>query len=103
MSDEHDFEVGPDGTLRAVYNDDVPALAADMGATVASVERLTHVEWETTPEGLSGWTVRSARDPDLALRLSGDDCAPLRRGTVFLFRERSSALAAERLYAWDLR
>lgn len=102
-----DIEIDEDGTLRAVYDDDLLDLAEDMGARVRSVERLSHVEWETV-DGESGWSVRSARDAALAIREVKDEKGnlcyrPAYAGPLVLFCARADALRAERRFAWDLR
>jgi hypothetical protein len=66
------MEVGPDGTIRTIYADDVPALAQDIGGSFR-VARASNVEWEegldVGGKTLNGWTVRAAHDRELALRI----------------------------------
>lgn len=89
----------PDGTMETIYQDGV---AEALGAKTQEVRRASNVEFETI-DGRSGWTVRAAHDPSLALRTT-DWCrwAPSREGTIVTFKTREEALTEEVKAFWGL-
>lgn len=85
--------------MEAVYED---GLATTLDAKIQEVQRASNVEYETV-DGRNGWTVRSAKDPELALRVSdGCPCGPSRTGVVLTFQTREEALNEEVRHFWGL-
>lgn len=74
-----------DGAITTIYSDKTVGVLEGIGSV--EVGRASQVEWE---EG--GWTVRSARERDLAIR---EGMEVSRFGKVFVFRTRAEALIAE--------
>lgn len=99
MKDEFKLVIENDGTVGGVYQD---GLAEALDAEEVRVCRASNVEWEEI-DGRAGWTVRAARDSEIALRTT-DWCrwAPSREGTIVTFKTREEALAEEVKFFWDL-
>jgi hypothetical protein len=75
MKDTITLVVKPGGNIETIYQDGIEEFAKEMGATVSSICRLSNVEWEKVEKPLNarfpateGWSVRSAKNPNLALR-----------------------------------
>ena len=102
MKDRLELEIGPDGIIRTIYRDGIEKLADELGGDVSTVCRASHVEFEEV-DGRKGWTVRSAKDPEVALRVS-DWCRwlPKRHGTIVTFATREEALTEEVAFFWEL-
>lgn len=95
------LRVGRDGTVEALHYPGIERLVSRLGS-ISSVDRISHVEWETI-DGKSGWTVRSSRDPDFALRTSPGGILPLREGPIATYSTREDALRDELRFAWNLK
>lgn len=102
MKNTFELEIGSDGSIRTIYQDGIEAFAEDLGADVSTVCRASHVEFEEV-DGRKGWTVRSAKDPEVALRVD-DWCRwkPKREGTIVVFQTREEALEEEVKFFWQL-
>lgn len=74
---QHVLNIGPDGSVRSIYQEEVD-IAAALGGTV-TIERASHVE----PDARGGWSA---------------DMRPVGGPILGPFRLRSEALAAE--VAW---
>lgn len=105
MKDNVELSIGPDGTLRTMYQDGVEKFAEEMGGEITTSCRASDVEWED--DGTQkGWTVRSAYDKDLAIRskesgaIIGFKCA--REGNLHFFKTREDALKVEVTFFWEL-
>ena len=57
------MEVSATGGIRALWDDELPEFAKEIGGEVAQVCRVSNVEWED-----DGWVVRAAHNPKLAIR-----------------------------------
>jgi hypothetical protein len=119
MSEKLEIEVGPDGTIRTIYQDGIDKL---LGAEIVNVKRASRVEFEEVAiDGKieRGWTIRAEYDPELALRAgSPPDNVPeyvsetlnhlwfqVSRNPKFklvAFENREQALRFEREFFWDL-
>jgi hypothetical protein len=99
MKDTIKLRIQPDGSIDCIYDDDLVTL---LGGEAAQVCRASNVEWLVI-DGRSGWTVRSAKDPDLALR-TFDWCRwrPSYLGTIVTFQTREEALKEEVKFFWEL-
>lgn len=89
------------GLVTTLYRDGMEAAVEDLGGRLVSIERLSNVEFEAV-DGRTGWAVRSARDPELAVReIPGipSFCVPRfcvsREGTLALFGLRKRAIEVE--------
>lgn len=101
MKDEFEVEIS-DGKIRTIYQEGIEEFAEQIGASVSSVCRLSHVEWEKIGDS-GGWTVRSAHDPDLALRRQEDGTVQVSvMGEIEKFHKREEALAEESRFVWAL-
>lgn len=69
MKDYFELEVDPDGTIRTMYQDGIEKFAEDIGGTIKTSCRASDVEWEDFGGEDKGWTVRSAYNKALGLRL----------------------------------
>jgi len=102
MTDEIKVRITADGSVDGVYRD---GIAEALGAKVESVKRASHVEYEKVGE-VEGWTVRSAIEPGLAIRLVIKDGAFRQavgfEGEVALFLSREDALESEVRFFWAL-
>jgi hypothetical protein len=102
MKDEFELRIGPGGTLEGIYQD---GLAEALDAKTEVVERASNVEWETDGAN-SGWTVRSAKDPHLALRRirASTNITASRDFSldVIFFKEREEALKEEVIHFWEI-
>jgi len=97
-----EFEILPSGEIRMMYDDLRSKQVADLlGASIVEVQRASHVEWEKVGEE-SGWTVRAAHDPELAIRRHANGQVLALKGPLAVFPTREAALASERLHFWDL-
>lgn len=98
-----ELEIGPTGTIRTIYKDEKLPLLHDLGKV--TVKRASNVEWEEI-SGQSGWTVRAAHDPELAIRLVIRDCAfrqvVAKEGDIAVFVSREAALESEERFFWEL-
>lgn len=119
MKQELEFKIGSDGTIETIYHDGLEKLADAMGADVAQVCRASNVEWEEVSNPRStrhlkgrGWTVRSAKNPELALRICSTGygaawvdeiiCSKDSVYTIATFATRERAIEWEILYFWQL-
>ncbi len=102
MKDSFDLVIDQEGNIEGIYQDD---LAAALGAEIKEVKRASHVEWEKAG-GWEGWTVRSALDPEIAIRLVIKDGAFQqvvgREGDIAVFTTREAALEAEVRFFWEI-
>lgn len=93
----------PQGVMRSIYKDELLPLYESLGKP--KVQRASNVEWEESSDG-SGWTVRSAHDPELAIRSILQDCCykrvVSRIGDLLVFVTREAALEAEVEHFWEL-
>lgn len=121
MKETFELEIGPDGTIKTIYQDGIEEFAAELGADVSSVCRASEVEWEVVmplnarfPD-TKGWSVRSARDGLVALRHQsnlnpgiGDRyidtivCSSNLSLAIVLFQTREEALTYEEKFFWQL-
>jgi hypothetical protein len=96
--------VAPNGDVRSVYDDARLEVFEAMKGKM-SVQRASNVEWETL-EDTSGWSVRAAHDPELAIRcILGDGMykrVASKTGDILLFTTREAALEAEQDHFWEL-
>ena len=106
MKDEFELKIGPDGTIETIYQEGIEKFAEEMGAEVSTVCRASDVEWEEAGDK-KGWTVRSARDPKLAIRSREQgnitELKCLRDGYLHFFETRKEALEVEIQFFWELR
>lgn len=95
-----EIEFTTKGEARAVYKDELRDVMEELGPV--RVARASLVEWEDV-DGRSGWTVRAAHDPELALRVV-DWCRwePRREGSLVTFQTREEALREELKFFWQL-
>lgn len=102
MKDQFELRIGPGGSIESIYDDGLVKLAQDLGADVSAVCRASTVEWEEI-DGRKGWVVRSAHDPELAIRVT-DWCrwGPAREGALLMFQTREAALREEIRFFWKL-
>lgn len=99
MKDQFEIRIQKDGSIGSIYQD---GLATALDAKVEEVQRASNVEYEHI-EGRTGWTVRSAKDPELALRATDwCRCGPARSGTILTFQTREEALDEEVKHFWGL-
>jgi hypothetical protein len=99
MKNQFEINITKDGKLETIYQDGLPQ---KLNAAVEKVERASSVEYENI-EGRIGWTVRSAKDPELALRATDwCRCGPARTGAVLTFQTREEALEEEVKHFWGL-
>lgn len=101
MKNEFDLKITPDGTIETIYQDGLEDLAKEMGGEVAQVCRASNVEWEEIGTR-KGWSVRSAKRPDFALRRLYDAIEPGLVGNIVLFETREEALTEELKFFWEL-
>jgi len=96
--------VAPNGDVRSVYDDSRLQVFEGLKGNM-TVQRASNVEWETV-EDTSGWSVRAAHDPELALRAILEDGGYHRVvskvGDVLLYSTREAALEAEQDHFWEL-
>jgi hypothetical protein len=92
-----EIKIDPEGNFQSIHDDQLNELCNDLGAV--SVERASNVEWES-----GGWTVRSHKDPQRALRLvegcvivSNETEAPIQH-----FETREAAIQSELKNFWAL-
>lgn len=106
MPDDIELEIGTTGVIRTIYKDgDSQDLAKDLEASI-KVDRASNVEWEQVGT-LAGWTVRSAHNPNLAIRFKDNatiddlyDVAEI--GALAVFTSRFEALKNEVKLFWKL-
>lgn len=123
MKETFELKVGPDGTIETIYQDGIEQFAEEMGAEVATVCRASEVEWEEIPAPinhrfprLKGWSVRSVRNKDKALRIEsslnagvGDRyidtivCSDNQHLAIALFESREAAIEQEIKHFWELK
>lgn len=109
MKDEITLQITEDGTIRSIYADNHSQELNELLGAKMVVERASHVEWEEI-DGIAGWTVRAAWDPDLAIRDSkweGFPCLTVAREKnyckkVHVFATREEALKSEVSHFWAL-
>lgn len=90
----------PDGTFQMMYSDEAGLPVDD--TDIVHIGRASLVEFEDVG-GRRGWTVRSAKDPTLALRVDfGGQWAASRSGDIVTFHSRNTAVEEERKFFWDL-
>lgn len=110
MKNRFEVTVDEDGTITMIYQPGVEQHAKDLGGRVVKSERISHVEWEHQH---GGWTVRSAHDPEIAIRHCGchlcKDDGVVRyivgkedQGPIAVFAERQQALEEEEKAVWKL-
>ena len=91
------------GVLRTIYQDDVHSILSKIGPY--HIKRASNVEWEKM-DLVSGWTVRAAHDPELAIRAIIKDGAfrqvVSKEGELLFFNNREAALEAEVRHFWQL-
>lgn len=87
------------------YEDGADEIVTELNGTIENVDRASTIEWERNGRD-SGWSVRSAKEPKLAARLSiRDGLATIklaREGDLILFLTREAALLWERDNYWKL-
>jgi hypothetical protein len=107
-----ELKIGKGGEITTVYDD---AIHAELvlrlpSMQIKEIRRASHVEWEVIAGSepavcRSGWTVRSADDPRLALRLEASQlpkCVLSREGALLMWENREDALRHEREHVWEL-
>ena len=105
LKPQFELKISGDGVIEAMYQD---GLAEVLGAETLRVHRASTIEWEekASTEGLRrGWSVRSAHDPKMALRIVPDRhpwYQPSKTGMLALFITREQALEAEQAFFWEL-
>lgn len=100
MPDEVSLVINPDGTIDTIYSDKIKALLESAGGEVAQVCRASNVEWEAE---YKGWTVRAARDPEIALRfVDGSGVVASKEGEILAYPTREAALEQEVKHFWAL-
>ena len=102
MKSTFKVRITADGSIEGIYHD---GIAETLGAKVTTVKRASHVEFEKVGE-VEGWTVRSAIEPGLAIRLVIKDAAYRQvvafEGEVAVFTSREAALEAEVRFFWEM-
>lgn len=100
---ELNLDVGPDGVIKSIYSDKLNDLAEKIGGDLVQVCRLSHVEWEEVGNE-KGWTVRSAHDPELAIRwiLQRSTVSTNPAFPIAVFSSRQDALFAEKAHVDEL-
>lgn len=104
MKDRFELRITQDGSIEGIYQD---GLAQLLDANEVRVCRASNVEWEESPDGIEkGWTVRSAKDPELAIRWRNVglelDQHVVHSGILVFFNNREDALKQEVKFFWDL-
>lgn len=105
------LEIGPDGTIRMVYSDDLWEFAEKIGGDMKATCRASNIEWEEVslnrtyfhrPTKISGWVIRAAHDKDLAIRMTdpegqeeGLECSRDLSKEVAVYEERKTAIEVE--------
>lgn len=107
MPDEVNLVINPDGSIDTIYSDKIKTLLESAGGEVTQVCRASNVEWESSVvdgvEVESGWTVRSAANKEVALRISASgEAKPDTVGPLVFFKTREAALAEEIAHFWRL-
>lgn len=98
MKDEFEIKVAEDGTITTIYQENLEEdLAHVLGARVTNIERASLVEWE-----LVGWTVRSAKNPEWAVRWEGHFPTVSFEGNIIYFATKKLALEVEEANFWKL-
>lgn len=92
-----EFELDEDGNVRSIYTDEAAQFLERSGATVKKIERASHVEWEA-----NGWTVRAAKNTDLAIREVDGELVVSESGPLKYFKQRDEAIQAEIKHVWEL-
>lgn len=104
MDDRFELIIDSDGNIQTIYRDGIEELANEMGAEISTVCRASHVEPEEI-DGRKGWTVRSAKNPEFALRTT-DWCTWKPgfedAGQVTVFPTRDEAIKEEIRFFWEL-
>jgi hypothetical protein len=108
MSQEFKFRIAPDGGIDTIYSDALVPLVKDMGGEITQICRASTVEYETVVntwgEELKGWVVRSAHNPELAIRIGDDGRRQVGLYNDFIvFPTREEALAEEVKHFFALR
>lgn len=107
MKNEFKLIISRDGSIGTIYQD---GLAEALGAQETEVKRASTVEWETNKQfpHISGWVVRSAVNPRLAICddrsypcVSEEQLEPAEVHVIY-FKERAAALEAEVQFFWSL-
>jgi hypothetical protein len=102
MKETFKVRVTADGSVDGIYHD---GIAETLGAKVTTVKRASHVEFEEVSSEV-GWTVRSALESGLAIRLVIKDGAFRQvvayEGQIAVFTSREAALEAEVRFFWEL-
>jgi hypothetical protein len=83
------------GTAKMIYHDEEKPLMDKLGKF--TVTRASHVEWED-----NGWTVRSAKNPELAIRKNKGAQVVSTEGDLVKFLTREEALKAEVDAFWSI-
>ena len=83
------------GQAKMIYHDEERPLMDKLGKL--TVTRASNVEWED-----DGWTVRSAKNPDLAIRKHKDREVVSTEGDIVKFPTREAALKAEVDAFWSI-
>lgn len=100
MKDTFELRIEKDGSIEGIYQD---GLAQAIGAEETQVCRASNVEWEKVDDKLFGWTVRSAKNKDLAIRAKGDGGYHVSiQGPLVYYPTREMALADEVKFFWQL-
>lgn len=109
-------EIGLDGTIRMVYSDDLWAFAEKIGGDMTATCRASNVEWEENyllhnrKIKISGWVIRAAHDPSLAIRMKEYDnavsdeveCSRDAGKELAVYEERKTAIAVELKFFHEL-
>jgi hypothetical protein len=104
MESDFDVLIGPGGTIEMLYQEGIEEFAAEIGADIAKIQRLTNVEWD---EKVKGWVVRAAHNPFFALRyVIKDGSARVEprmeinaEREIAVFTTRDAAIEAEKKFA----
>jgi hypothetical protein len=104
MKEQLKFRIGPGGKIETIYKDGIEDFAEKVGADVSTVCRASHVEWEES-QYAKGWTVRSAKNPKLALCDEFGTVKVAEPGQhchLMFFKTREEALRYEVKFFWEL-
>ena len=105
---ELELQIDTDGTVRTIYDEAVLKELSEID-TLKSIHRGSLVEWEQSGD-IKGWTVRSALDPNYAIRIGYDDTEEKPtllvsvdpKNPLMFFKTREDALLSERVHFWKL-
>jgi hypothetical protein len=114
MKDKFELEVDATGKITTIYQSGIEQFAKELGGEIVKSSRASNIEWETI-DGVSGWVVRAAHNPNLAIkrhanvRMSGVTytyhigLATFSQARhIAVFETREEALKYEEQFFWEL-